>query len=116
MPEDSHSMDSTEYEKLPHDLVQRISDLSPLATARLEHNVVLPGRASPRQIDVLWSSRRRRGRPSGSSSSATTEKDSLEQTDMLAVDEVAYNSIPTTGVMAHLTGSLARCGPSQPRC
>jgi len=35
---------------------------------------------------------------------------------MLAVDEVAYNSIPTTGVMAHLTGSLARCGPSQPRC
>ena len=26
---------------------------------------------------------------------------------MLAVDEVAYNSIPTTGVMAHLTGSCA---------
>ena len=38
-------------------------------------------------------------------------KGSLEQNDMLAfkgaVDEVAYNSIPTTGVMVHLTGSLA---------
>jgi hypothetical protein len=54
MTEDSRPMGSTEYERLTRDLVQRISDLSPLATTRLEHNVVLPGRASPHQIDVLW--------------------------------------------------------------
>jgi hypothetical protein len=54
MTEGSYPMDYTEYEKLTRDLVERISHLSPLATTCLKHNVVLPGRASPHQIDVLW--------------------------------------------------------------
>lgn len=108
MTEDSRPMDSTEYERLTRDLVQRISDLSPLATTRLEHNVVLPGRASPHQIDVLWEFTT----PTGAAQRIILEckhrTGSLEQNDMLAfkgvVDEVAFNSIPTSGVVVHLTG------------
>jgi hypothetical protein len=108
MTEDSRPMGSTEYENLTRDLVQRISDLSPLATTRLEHNVILPGRASQHQIDVLWEF----ATPTGAAQRIIFEckhrTGSLEQNDMLAfksvVEEVACDSIPTTGVMVHLTG------------
>lgn len=109
MSDDSRPMDWNDYEILTRDLVERISTLSPVVTTRLERDVTLPGRASPHQIDVLWEFRT----PTGATQRIIFEckhraSSSLEQTDMLAfkgvVDEVAFNSIPTTGVMVHLKG------------
>ena len=108
MGEDTSSMDSTEYEKLTHALVERIAERSRLKTTRLEHNVQLPGRASPHQIDVLWEFTTASGHPHRIIFECRRKSRSLEQNDALAfkgvVDEVSWESIPTTGVMVHVKG------------
>jgi hypothetical protein len=109
MGDDATSMSSVEYEKLTQLLVDRIAQRSPVTTTRLEHNVVLPGRATPHQIDVLWEFTTGSGVPHRIIFECRRIKDrNLEQNDALAfkgvVDEVAHESIPTTGVMVHLTG------------
>ncbi|MEU6408255.1 hypothetical protein [Microbispora sp. NPDC046933] len=102
------SMTSTEYEKLTRLLVRRIAERSPVTTTRLEHNVVLPGRASAHQIDVLWEFTVQSGHAHRVIFECRRKSRSLEQNDALAfkgvVEEVGYDSIPTTGVIVHLTG------------
>jgi len=102
------SMDSTEYEKLTRLLVDRIAQRSPVTTTRLEHNVVLQGRATPHQVDVLWEFTTASEVPHRIIFECRHKGRNLEQNDALAfrgvVDEVGYDSVPTTGVMVHLTG------------
>jgi hypothetical protein len=112
MGDDATSMSSTEYEELTQLLVDRIAQRSPVTTTRLEHDVKLPGRATSHQIDVLWEFTTGSGVPHRVifecrfKGGNTGRK--LEQNDALAfkgvVDEVGHESIPTTGVMVHLTG------------
>ena len=101
-------MGSTEYEGLTHLLVGRISNRASVTTIRLEHDVVLPGRASSHQIDVLWEFTNGSGVAHRIIFECKHRGKALEQKDVLAfkgvVDEVGYKSIPTTGVMVHLTG------------
>ncbi len=108
MTEDTSSMDFTEYEGLTRLLVGRISDRAPVVTTRLEHDVVLPGRASSHQIDVLWEFTSGSGVAHRIIFECKHRGKALEQKDVLAfkgvVDEVGYKSISTTGVMVHLTG------------
>ena len=108
MSDDAASMDSAEYEELTRLLVDRIAQWSPLTTTRLEHDVVLPGRATSHQIDVLWEFTTGSGAPHRIIFECRRKGRNLEQNDALAfkgvVDEVAHDSIPATGVMVHLTG------------
>jgi hypothetical protein len=108
MSDDTNSMSGTDYEKLTHLLVDRIARRSPVATTRLEHNVVLPGKASAHQIDVLWEFTAASGHPHRIIFECRRKSRNLEQNDALAfkgvVDEVAFESIPTTGVMVHVKG------------
>jgi hypothetical protein len=108
MTEVPGSMGPSEYEKLTQLLVKRISEGAPVTTSRLDHNVVLPGRASPHQIDVLWEFTTGSGPAHRIIFECKHRSGALEQNDMLAfkgvVEEVGYESIPTTGVMVHLTG------------
>ncbi|MCX0241862.1 hypothetical protein [Streptomyces drozdowiczii] len=108
MADDSSSMNSTEYEKLTQLLVERIAARAPVATTRLKHNVVLPGRASAHQIDVLWEFTVESGHAHRVIFECRRKNRSLEQNDALAfkgvVEEVGFESTPTTGVMVHLTG------------
>ncbi|MFJ7258308.1 hypothetical protein ACIQWV_38755 [Streptomyces sp. NPDC098085] len=108
MADDTSSMNSAEYEKLTRLLVQRIASRVPVTTTRLEHDVVLPGRASAHQIDVLWEFTVKSGHAHRVIFECRRKGRSLEQNDALAfkgvVEEVGYQSMPTTGVMVHLTG------------
>jgi len=108
MADDTSSMDSTEYEVLTRLLVDRISQRSPVTTTRLDHNVVLPGRASPHQIDVLWEFTTEGGALHRIIFECKHRTGALEQNDILAfkgvIEEVSYKSVPTAGVMVHLTG------------
>ena len=108
MTDGTGSMGPSEYEKLTQLLVRRISEGAPVTTSRLDHNVVLPGRASPHQIDVLWEFTTGSGSAHRIIFECKHRSGALEQNDMLAfkgvVEEIGYESIPTTGVMVHLTG------------
>lgn len=108
MVDSTGSMSSTEYEQLTRTLVERIAERAPVTTNRLEHNVVLPGRASAHQIDVLWEFTAESGHRHRIVFECRRKSRSLEQNDALAfkgvVEEVGYGSIPTTGVMVHVTG------------
>ncbi|MFE0779051.1 hypothetical protein [Streptomyces sp. NPDC058861] len=108
MVDSTSSMNSTEYEQLTKLLVERIAERAPVTTTRLEHNVVLPGRASAHQIDVLWEFTVESGHSHRVVFECRRKSRSLEQNDALAfkgvVEEVGYGSIPTTGVMVHVKG------------
>lgn len=109
MVDSTSSMNSTEYEQLTKTLVQRIAERAPVITTRLEHNVVLPGRASAHQIDVLWEFTVESGHSHRVVFECRRKSRSLEQNDALAfkgvVEEVGYGAIiPTTGAMVHVTG------------
>jgi hypothetical protein len=43
-----------EYEELTRSLVAALGQRMGVLTTRLERNVVMPGRATNNQIDVLW--------------------------------------------------------------
>ncbi|MFE4977744.1 hypothetical protein ACFRAR_37280 [Kitasatospora sp. NPDC056651] len=108
MADSTDSMSSTEYERLTRLLVERIAERSLVTTTRLEHNVVLPGRASPHQIDVLWEFTTESGHAHRVVFECRRKSRSLEQNDALAfkgvVEEVSFDAVPTTGVMVHVKG------------
>ena len=48
------TLSAAEYEELTKSLVDLVSDRSPVHTTSLERNVVLQGKATTNQIDVVW--------------------------------------------------------------
>jgi hypothetical protein len=108
MTDDESPMTSVEYERLTRDLIERISSRATVATTRLEHNVQLPGRATPHQIDVVWEFTNDSGASHRVIFECKNRGRNLEQNAVLAfrgvMEEVGFQSVPTTGVIVHLTG------------
>ncbi|MEE4544089.1 hypothetical protein V2S66_19185 [Streptomyces sp. V4-01] len=108
MADSTDSMSSTDYEKVTRLLVERIAERSLVTTTRLEHDLVLPGRASPHQIDVLWEFTTESGHAHRVVFECRRKSRSLEQNDALAfkgvVEEVSFDDVPTTGVLVHVKG------------
>lgn len=95
-----------EYELLTRDLVGRFAGSFGVLTTRLEQNVVVPGKATRNQIDVLWE-----GEIAGSARRIVVEckhyKRRVSQEKIHAFRSVLddiNDGIPTTGVFVTKTG------------
>ena len=102
-------MSPREYELLTRRLMRLISERSPLATARLEHDVKgLRGRSTGHQVDVLWEFVAPDGSPRRVLIECKRWKDPLDQGRVFAfkavVDDLDTPELPTTGVMVTTNG------------
>jgi hypothetical protein len=99
------STESDDYEDLTKSVVDALSRIPGIQTARLERDVLLSGRATQHQIDVLWEIA---GPPYRVIFECRHYSTRLKQKDLLAfkgvVDDLRDDHSPVYGVMVTRTG------------
>jgi hypothetical protein len=96
------------YEELTNELLDRLARAAGIQTTRLERNVVMQGRSTANQIDVLWEFLDANGLPGRMlfecRSYASAIKQQAVHSWRSVVDDIAVDDVATVGVMATTTG------------
>jgi hypothetical protein len=107
----SVSKPGDDYEQAVHELVGRLAIRAAVETTRLDHNVVVAGRATPNQIDVLWDFNDAAGQQHRVVFEARVRGRPVEQKDLHAfrsvVEDIQDVERPVVGVMVTTTGYQA---------
>lgn len=96
------------YEDVTREVVDRLARAAGVQTTRLERNVVMRGRATANQIDVLWEFVDANGSPARvvfeCRSYSTAIKQQALHSWRSVVDDITVDHVATVGVMVTTTG------------